>query len=53
MSGNVEIKSDEIQVKMKKKRNLPALLTVMEPLQRKTISILGNRKLILTGDTTS
>ena len=53
MSGSVEIKSDEILVKMKKKRNLPALLTVMEPFQRKTISILGNRKLILTGDTTS
>ena len=53
MSGSVEIKSDEILVKIKKKRNLPALLTAMEPFQRKTISILGNRKLILTGDTTS
>ena len=53
MSGSVEIKSDEILVKMKKKRNLPALLTVMEPFQAMSISILGNRKLILTGDTTS
>ena len=53
MSGGVEIKSDEILVKMKKKRNLPALLTAMEPFQRKAISILGNRKLIFTGDTTS
>jgi len=53
MSGSVEIKSDEILVKMKKKRNLPALLTVMEPFQAMSISILGNRKLILAGDTTS
>lgn len=53
MSGTVEIKSDEILAKMKKKRNLPALLAAMEPFQNKAISILGNRKLIFTGDTTS
>jgi hypothetical protein len=29
-SGDVEINSDEIQIKMKKKRNLPALLSDME-----------------------
>jgi hypothetical protein len=53
MSGSVEIKSDEILVKMKKKRNLPALLTAMEPFQSMAISVLENRKLIFTGDTTS
>ena len=53
MNGAVEIKSDEILVKMKKKRNLPVLLTAMEPFQAMSISILGNRKLIFTGDTTS
>jgi transposase len=52
-SGTVELTSNEILVKLKKKRNLPALLTAMEPFQNMTISILGNRKLIFTGDTTS
>jgi transposase len=53
MNGTVEITSDEILVKMKKKRNLPALLTAMEPFQAMPISVLGNRKFIFTGDTTS
>jgi len=53
MSGTVEINSHEIVVKMKKKRNLPALLTAMEPLQNEAIAFLENRKLIFTGDTTS
>jgi len=53
MSGTVEIKSDEILVKMKKKRNLPALLTAMEPFQNEAIAFWENRKLIFTGDTTS
>ena len=53
MSGTVEIKSDEILIKMKKKRNLPALLTAMEPFQNVAIAFLENRKLIFTGDTTS
>jgi len=52
-TGSVEIKPDEILAKMKKKRNLPALLTAMEPFQNKPISILGNRKLRFIGDTTS
>lgn len=47
MSGTVEIKSDEILVKMKKKRNLPALLTAMEPFQNEAIAFWENRKLIL------
>jgi hypothetical protein len=53
MSGSVEIKSDEIVVKMKKKRNLPALLTAMEPFQNVAMAFWANRKLIFTGDTTS
>jgi hypothetical protein len=52
-SGTVEITSNEILVKMKKKRNLPALLTAMEPFQNMAISILGNQRLTFTGDTTS
>jgi len=53
MSGTVEIKSDKILIKMKKKRNLPALLTAMEPFQNEAIAFWENRKLIFTGDTTS
>jgi len=53
MSGTVEIESDEVLVKMKKKRNLPAILTAMEPFQNMVISILDNQKLIFTGDTSS
>jgi transposase len=53
MNGTVEITLDEILVKMKKKRNLPALLTAMEPFQAMPISVSGNRKFIFTGDTTS
>jgi len=52
-SGTVEITSNEILVKMKKKRNLPALLTAMEPFQNMAVSIVGNQRLTFTGDTTS
>jgi hypothetical protein len=38
---------------MKKKRNLPALLTAMEPFEKMRIAFLGNRYLVFTGDTTS
>lgn len=53
MSGTVEIMMDQIIIKFKKKRNLPALLTAMESFQNKPITILGGRRLIFTGDTTS
>jgi len=53
MNGSVEILSDRIVIKMKKKRNLPALLTAMEPFQKIRIAFLGNRYLLFTGDTTS
>jgi len=52
-SGSVEIKPDQIILKMKKKRNLPALLTAMEQFQNKTIAILGNRNLVFKGDSSS
>ena len=53
MNGSVEIMPDRIVVKMKKKRNLPTLLTAMEPFHKMRIASLGNRYLVFTGDTTS
>jgi hypothetical protein len=40
---NLEMPEETVE----EKRNLLALLTVMEPFQAMSISILGNRKLIL------
>lgn len=53
MNGSIEITPDRIIIRMKKKRNLPALLTAMGPFQNKPITFLGNRHLVFTGDTTS
>ena len=53
MNGSIEITPDRIIIRMKKKRNLPALLTAMEPFQNKPITFLANRHLVFTGDTTS
>jgi hypothetical protein len=53
MNGSIEITPDRIIIRMKKKRNLPALLTAMEPFQNKPITFLENRHLVFTGDTTS
>jgi len=53
MSGSVEIDLDQITVKIKKKRNLPALLTAMEPFQNQRIALLDNKRLVFEGDTRS
>lgn len=53
MNGSVAIMPDRIVVKLKKKRNLPSLLTAMEPFQKMPIAFLGNRYLLFEGDTTS
>ena len=52
-TGTVKISSEQIEIKMKKKRNLPVLLTAMEPFKKMNIDFLGNRNLIFNGDTTS
>ncbi len=52
-SGSVKIESDNITVKLKKKRNLPALLTAMEQFQNKRLAILGKKRLVFVGDTRS
>ena len=51
MSGEVEITPSEILVKMKKKRNLPSLLTSISQFKTTPIKFYGGRKLIFTGDT--
>ena len=53
MSGNVEIGTDKIIVRMKKKRHLPALLTAMELWRDVPLRLLGNRKLIFAGDSST
>lgn len=53
VSGSVKIESKRIVIKMKKKRNLPAILTAMEPFQNKPIRFLDKKRLKFTGDTRS
>jgi|TARA_B100002003_G_scaffold212984_1_gene210421 hypothetical protein len=51
--GSIDIGRDTITVGLKKKRNLPALLTATRPFQNLAISSLENRKLAFQGDTRS
>lgn len=41
-SGNVSIGAQGVIVKIKKKRNLPLLLTVMDPFQKTKVKWLNN-----------
>lgn len=52
-SGTVEIKQDQICISLKKKRNLPAMLTAMEPMAQVPISIWENRTLMAKGESIS
>ncbi|NET38922.1 MAG: transposase [Cyanothece sp. SIO1E1] len=52
-SGRVQIDSDTVTVLLKKKRNLPALLTALERFQNSPIPWMQNRKFQLMADTTS
>jgi hypothetical protein len=52
-SGTVEITDSDVVVRLKKKRNLPAVLTAMHPFQRKPLRLLGERRFSVLGDTTS
>jgi len=53
MTGNVKIEIDEIAIYLKKRRNLPALLTAMEQYKNMRINIFGKRELAFWGDSTS
>ena len=53
MTGSVNIGLDEIAIYLKKKRNLPALLTAMKPYKNMRINFLGKRELAFLGDSTS
>lgn len=48
-SGEVEITGDEIQIRMKKKRNLPAMLGQMEKFTGVRIPWMHNKKLVFSG----
>ncbi|MCP4101709.1 MAG: transposase [Lentisphaerae bacterium] len=52
-SGEVEITDEVINVKLKKKRNLPTLLAAMQQYSDFTYSFLKNKKLIFSGMTIS
>ncbi len=52
-SGSVKIEDKQINVYLKKKRNLPEILTAMSNLEYTKISSLGGRMLKFYGDTRS
>ena len=52
-SGTVDINENNIVVKLKKKRNLPALLTAMEQFQKCKINMMKNKPIIFIGDSMS
>jgi hypothetical protein len=52
-SGEIEIADDEIRIKMKKKRNLPALLGEMEKFKDLRIPWMNNKRLVFSGSSTT
>jgi hypothetical protein len=52
-SGTVDISPDQVVVRLKKKRNLPALLTAMESFHAHNIHALGNRTLVIDAESTT
>ncbi len=52
-SGEVEITDDQILVKMKKKRNLPALLSAMDKFRDLRIPWLDDKKIVFLGASTT
>ena len=48
-SGVIKMTPDSIHVALKKKRNLPLLLTSMQKFQNMEIHSLGNRKIFFSG----
>ncbi|MCP4602821.1 MAG: transposase [Proteobacteria bacterium] len=52
-SGSVQMDNKQVTVRLKKKRNLPALLDVMDKFQNMEITMLGKRRLKIEGETRS
>lgn len=52
-AGRVEIKEDQIEVYLKKKRNLPLLLSTLEKFANTKIKMFGSRTLQIKGDSTT
>jgi hypothetical protein len=52
-SGHVHIDGDSVTVVMKKKRNIPALLTALEKFQHQPIAWMHDRKFSVIIDSTS
>lgn len=52
-SGEIEITSEKIIIRMKKKRNLPVLLNEMEKFENIVLPYMDNKKLIITGSSTT
>ena len=52
-SGTVEILKEEIVISMKKKRNLPAILTAMQKHENFKYDFLGNKRLKFIGASNS
>jgi transposase len=51
--GDIKISCDTIEVRMKKKRNLPTLLTAMEKFQNIVLPWMGNKKMNFCGASSS
>ncbi len=52
-SGTVDITSQDVMVKLRKKRMLPVLLTAMEKFMGQKIALWGNREVMFAGDSRS
>lgn len=53
MTGDVKIGAEEVVVTLKKKRHLPALLSVMEQYKNMRLHIFKNQKFTILGDSSS
>jgi hypothetical protein len=51
--GDINITNAAIEVKLKKKRNLPLLITELNKLEKKGVSCVGPKKLTFSADSTS
>lgn len=51
--GDIKITNAAIEVKLKKKRNLPLLITELNKLEKKGVSCVGPKKLTFSADSTS